>query len=278
MQTLPIARKIVALLTLALFIAPLPAHAWWEKGHRLVASVATDHLTPVARRNVEALLGTESMADVASWADVYRPLESQTSGWHFTDVAGDSDVYNRDRDCPVQPGVKPGSRNDIWRDCATDRILFVESRVADVKLDPIDRAVALKYLVHLVGDIHQPLHATGVEIGGNTILHNIWDGYLIEHHKLTDAQYLAHLESDIRKEKLVAGSNDPVVWTNESKVLADKALVPKDTDIDEAYYTREIPVIDRQLELAGLRLAAVLNGMFTAPPSAFRPPAVTDAQ
>ena len=76
--------------------------------------------------------------------------------------------------------------------------------IADAKLDPIDRATALKYLVHFVGDIHQPLHATGVEIGGNGIpvtafggtscstsgkcnLHNIWDGYLIDHRNLTDA-------------------------------------------------------------------------------------------
>jgi hypothetical protein len=295
MQTPPIARKIVAALTLALTMTPLTAHAWWEKGHKLVGNIATDHLTPIARRNVEALLGTESLADVASWADVYRPLESQTSGWHFTDVPGDSDVYNRDRDCPVQPGVKLGARNDVWRDCATDRILFFEKRIADPKLDPSDRAIALKYLVHFVGDIHQPLHASGVEIGGNTIpltafgspscstggkcnLHNIWDGYLIDHRNLTDAQYLARLEAEIRTTKLVAGSNDPVVWTNESKVISDKAIVPKNSEIDEAYFNREIPVIDRQLELAGLRLASLLNAAFTTPPVAFHPPATTDPQ
>ena len=283
MQPLPIARKMLAALTLTLLMTPLPAHAWWEKGHKLVARVAMDHLTPVARRNVEALLGTESLADVAGWADVYRPLELQTSGWHYTDVPADSDVYSRDRDCPVQPTVKPGARNDVWRDCATDRILFFQQRIADPKLDPIDRATALKYLVHFVGDIHQPLHATGVEMGGNGIvvtafgspgcstsgkcnLHNIWDGYLIDHRNLTDAQYLERLEADIRSQKLVAGSNDPAVWTNESKVLADQALVPKNSDIDEAYFNREIPFIDRRLELAGLRLAQVLNAAFTAPP------------
>ncbi len=288
MQMLPIPRKLVAALSLALLITPLSAHAWWEKGHRLVGRIATDHLTPEARRNVEALLGTESLADVASWADVYRPLETQTSGWHFVDMPADSDVYNRDRDCPVQPTVKLGSRSDVWRDCVTDRILFFEGRIADPKLDPIDRATALKYLVHFVGDIHQPLHATGVEVGGNTIpltafglpgcstsgkcnLHNIWDGYLIDHRSLTDAQYLERLENEIRKEKLVAGPNDPVAWTNESKVIADKAIVAKDTDIDEAYFNREIPIIDRQLELAGIRLASVLNAAFTAPPVEFHP-------
>lgn len=294
MQKLPTVRKVIAALTLGLFLAPLPAYAWWEKGHRLVGNVAADHLTPVARRNVKALLGTESLADVASWADVYRPLETQTSGWHFVDIPGDSDVYKRDRDCPVQPGVKPGARNDTWRDCVTDRILFFEGRVADTRLDPADRATALKYLVHFIGDIHQPFHASGVEAGGNGIsvtafgspscstsgkcnLHNIWDGYLIDHRNLTDTQYLSRLESDIHREKLVAGTNDPVAWTNESKMLSDKALVAKDSNIDEAYFSREMPVIERQLELAGLRLAAVLNGIFTAPPAPFHPPASSDS-
>ena len=291
----PNARRMVAALTLALTLSPLPAHAWWEKGHRLVGQVASDHLTPIARRNVTALLGTETLGDVASWADVYRPLETQTSGWHFVDIPRDSDTYNRDRDCPVQPGVKPGARNDIWRDCATDRILFFEQRLADQKLDPVDRAIALKYLVHFIGDIHQPFHASGVEAGGNGIpvtafgspscstsgkcnLHNIWDGYLIDHRKLTDAEYLARLESDIRKQSIVAGSLDPVAWTDESKVLSDKALVEKNADIDDAYFNQQIPVIDRQLELAGLRLAAVLNGIFVAAPSVYHPPAVTDPQ
>ena len=288
-------RKLLAALTLALLLTPSPAHAWWEKGHRLVGRIATDHLTPVARRNIAALLGTESLADVAAWADVYRPLETQTSGWHYVDIPGDSDVYSRDRDCPLQPTVKAGSRNDVWRDCVTDRILFFEARVGDKELDPADRAIALKYLVHFVGDIHQPLHATNVEVGGNLIpvtafgspgcstsskcnLHNIWDGYLIDHRRLTDAQYLARLESEIRTQKLTAGSTDPVVWTNESKVLADAAIVAKNADIDEAYFTREIPVIDRRLELAGLRLAAVLNAVFTSQPTAFHPQAARDSE
>ncbi len=290
-----LARKAVTLLTFALVFVPSPAHAWWEKGHRLVAEVANDHLTPTARRNVRALLGTESLADVASWADVYRPLESQTSGWHYVDIPGDSDTYDRDRDCPVQPGVKKGSRADVWRDCATDRILFFEQRIADAKLDPADRAIALKYLVHFVGDLHQPFHASGVEVGGNLIpvsafgsqscstsgkcnLHNIWDGYLIDHRNLSDRQYLALLENRIRTDKLASGTNDPTVWTNESKKLSDEALVAKNADIDEAYFQREIPVIDRQLALAGLRLASVLNGVFTTAPAVYHPAPSADAK
>ncbi len=283
-------RKAAAALTLAALTVPTPALAWWEKGHRLVAAIAEDHLTPVARRSVRALLGTESLADVSAWADEYRPLETQTGAWHYTDVAAGSDTYDRDRDCPVQPTVKVGARNDIWRDCVTDRILFFEDRLRNTKLDPVDRALALKYLVHFVGDVHQPLHATGVAAGGNAIavtafgsascstsgkcnLHNIWDGYLIDHTGLTEAQYRRRLESAIRAGKLTAGTDDPAVWTSESKKAADEAMVPKDSNIDEAYNARAIQVIDTRLELAGLRLASVLNSIFTAPPSTFHPAA-----
>ena len=285
-------RKLLAVLaTSALVVAtlaPQPANAWWEKGHRLVGEVAWDHLTPTARRNVKALLGTESLADVAAWADVYRPLVAQTGGWHYTDIPGDQTTYDRDRDCPTQPGVKAGSYNDKWRDCVTDRILFFEGRIADPKLDPSERAESLKFLVHFVGDVHQPFHASGVAKGGNGIqvkafgedtcgsksmcnLHSIWDGYLIDHRKLTDAQYLAKLEAEIRKEHVTAGSTDPIAWTEQSKVLSDAAMVENGANIDEAYFDKNIPIIDRQLELGGLRLAAALNAAFTAPPGVFHP-------
>ena len=288
MQNRRVAYKLVAAVTLAFVASASSAHAWWEKGHRLVASVAADHLTPVARRNVKALLGNESLADVASWADAYRPLETQTGGWHYVDLPAASDTYDRDRDCPTQPGVKAGSRNDKWRDCATDRILFFEDRLRDKTLDPTDRALALKYLVHFVGDIHQPMHASGVEQGGNGIavtafgsascsnfgkcnLHSIWDGYLIDHTGLTENKYLSRLESEIRSKKLQAGSNDPAVWTNESKLASDAAMVPKNSDIDQAYFDRSMPVIDQRLELAGLRLASVLNDIFSERPTQFHP-------
>jgi hypothetical protein len=287
-------RKFIAAVALAALLTPIAANAWWEKGHRLVANVAWDHMTPVARQNVTALLGTETMANVASWADVYRPLVAQTTGWHFVDIPADKTTYDRDRDCPLQPGVKMGSYNDKWRDCATDRILFFENRIADPKIDPIERAESLEFLIHIVGDIHQPLHATGVEQGGNFInvtafggpscstsgkcnLHNIWDGHLIEHRNLPDTDYIALLENEIKTKNITAGSMNPVDWTNYSKVIADSIMVPKGSDIDEAYYQRNIVVINHQIELAGLRLASILNDTFKTPPVPYTPPPIDPA-
>lgn len=267
--------------------ANLPVQAWGPQGHKLVAMVAMEHLTPVARRNVRFLLGKETLADVASWPDVYRPLETQTGAWHYVDIPQGAGTYDRDRDCPTQPGVKAGASNDKWRDCVVDRILFFEGRVGDTSLDPADRATALKYLVHFVGDIHQPLHTTGLEKGGNGIhvtvfgsdtcgkypcnLHSVWDSGLILHRALADTQYLGLLHREFPTDPAGAAADDPAAWANEANALLPGLLLPEGGVVDQAYFDREIPVIDRQLEVAGLRLAAVLNRTFTASPVPFKP-------
>lgn len=285
-------KKLFAVMLVGLFA--VPSYAWGPQGHKLVAMVAMDHLTPTARKNVTALLGPETLADVASWPDVYRSSETQTGAWHYVDIPADSETYDRDRDCPTQPNVKLGSANDKWRDCVVDRILFFEGRIGDAKLDYADRAVALKYLVHFVGDLHQPFHAYGPEKGGNGIpvvefgstmcgkyscnLHSVWDSGLILHRELSDKAYLLLLEKEIRRDNPVTGSDDPAVWAAQSKALAMSAVVPANGTIDQAYFDREIPVVDRQLEVAGLRLAAVLNRVFDTLPKKFKPQAADSKQ
>ncbi|WP_419804267.1 S1/P1 nuclease [Terriglobus sp.] len=287
-----LARRAALLCAALLPCTATPAHAWGPQGHKLVAMVAMEHLTPVAKRNVRALLGKETLADVASWPDVYRPLETQTGPWHYVDIP-EGGSYERDRDCPTQPGVKAGAPNDKWRDCVVDRILFFEGRLGDTSLDPADRATALKYLVHFVGDIHQPLHTTGFEKGGNGIhvsvfgnetcgkypcnLHSVWDSGLILHRELSDMQYLSLLNHEFAAQPPGAGLDDPAAWANEGNALVPNLMLPEGGAVDQAYFDREIPVVDRRLELAGLRLAAILNRTFTASPVPFKP-APTDTK
>ncbi len=283
-----------ALAAVLIALLSLPAFAWGPQGHKLVALVAQDHLTPTARLNVKALLGPETLADVASWPDSYRPLETQTSAWHYVDIPADATTYDRDRDCPVQPNVKLGATNDVWRDCVVDRILFFEARVADTTLDQPDRAIALKYLVHFVGDLHQPFHAYGPEKGANGIpvvefgsatcgkyncnLHSVWDSGLILHRGLNDREYHSLLETEIRTTHRQAGTDVPADWAAESYAAAVQALVAPNAAVDQAYFDREIPVVDARLELAGLRLAAILNRVFTAEPQVFVPHAADSKQ
>jgi hypothetical protein len=272
----------VVLLLLAI-ASSARVHAWGGQGHRLVALIATDRLTPAARRNVEWLLGPESLADVSSWADRYNEGVYQTFYWHFVNIPPEATSYDRDRDCPRQPGVAEGARADAWRDCAVDRILYNKARLADTMLDRADRAIALKFLVHFVGDLHQPFHALGVGHGGNDIpvtvfgaetcgnnpcnLHGVWDGSLMAHRGLDDARYLSTLQDQIRQhgwESRAAG--DAAEWAMQSHGLAKAALLPPHGIVDEAYYRAHIPDVDQRLTLAGLRLAALLNEILATPP------------
>jgi hypothetical protein len=256
--------------------------AWASQGHRLVALLAEARLTPAARQTVAWLLDNRSLADVANWADTVRDDETQTGPWHYVNIPADARGYNRSRDCPVQPGVRAGTSADTWRDCVVDRILVSRDRLANTRLDRADRATALKYLVHLVGDLHQPFHAYAEARGGNGVsvslfgspkcrrddgtqiacnLHGVWDGALIAHRNLDDRRYLAALENLIATRGLAsrAATGSPADWAMRSHDLARAAWLEPGGHADEAYYRAQIGVIDEQLALAGLRLAAIIN-------------------
>ena len=149
--------------------AAVRVDAWGVQGHRVVALLAIARLSPVARANVALLLPDRTLADVSRWADDYITDNTQTGPWHYVNLPEGATRYERDRDCPRQPGVAAGSPADRWRDCIVDRILYSQQRLGDAALDRADRAIALKFLVHFVADLHQPFHATGIARGGNTI-------------------------------------------------------------------------------------------------------------
>jgi hypothetical protein len=274
--------RILASLALVIVAgASVRLDAWGVQGHRLVALVAGARLTPAARANVEWLLPDTTLAEVASWADDHRTDHRATGPWHFVNLPFEAIRYERDRDCPRQPGVAAGSRGDRWRDCVVDRILYNQQRLADTSADRADRAIALKFLVHFVADLHQPFHAIVTARGGNNIpviafgspecrssvgaaypcqLHGVWDSGLLAHRELSDAQYVAELSRQITAngwDTQPAGTPDG--WAIESHGLAKAALLPAKGEVNEAYYRAHLPVVERRLARAGLRLAAVLN-------------------
>ncbi len=265
-----------------------PLWAWGREGHRLTALVAENYLTAETQAAVKELLGKESMADVASWADEYRVDHPETGAWHFADTPSTADKYDRARDCPA--AADPAAP---WHDCVVDRIVYFESRLADKSLSHQQRAEALKYLIHFIGDVHQPFHLMGDDRGGNNIvvsflgsptcgsykcnLHGVWDDAMIEHHGLSEKKYVAFLLADINEhdwEKLAGGT--PVQWANVSHRYAVNALAPNGALLDSSYYATEIKVVDSQLSLGGLRLARVLNTLLSGqpvPPAAAAPAA-----
>ena len=259
-------------IALAVLLASVSLEGWGPQGHRLVATVAANHLTPAARKNVTWLLRDESLADVAVWADEYVEAHRETAPWHYVNIPADGGRYVAARDC-------------LRGDCVVDRIRYHRERLANQSLRRPDRAMALKFLVHFVGDLHQPFHAIGVERGGNGIplsvfgvttcgrgdprrscnLHGLWDSELLAHRKLRDRAYAAELERQIAARKWAA-SGSPAEWAMESHALAKAALLPAQGDADEAYYRKHIATVDERLALGGLRLARLLNEALATPP------------
>src|SRR6476469_10098956 len=120
-----LSRVTVVVVTLLLSMPLL--HAWGAQGHRLVGLIAADRLTPVAKQNVAWLLDGQTLADVSSWPDTITGDQVQTSYWHYLNIPPDATGYDRDRDCPKQPGVTDaGTRSDRRRDCVVDRIGYWE--------------------------------------------------------------------------------------------------------------------------------------------------------
>jgi hypothetical protein len=164
--------------------------SWGRTGHSVTGRIAAAHLSARAKAGVAALLGGETLGDVASWADDSR--DRSTSSWHFINVP-------------------PGLSFADFRQQVEDKedvytaLVRQEAILGDEKASREDRVKALKYVVHFVGDIHQPMHVSRAEDkGGNTIqvrydgqgtnLHSLWDTKLLEHAGLNEAQLVTKLD------------------------------------------------------------------------------------
>jgi S1/P1 Nuclease len=266
---------IVAAIVLTLLI-PSTLLGWGPEGHEIVASLAQARLTENTKKGIRSLNGDASLASVANWADEVRPERDETYNWHFVDIPANASGFSDERDCFLPNSRHKGSTTD-HHNSVVDRIEIFEQVLSDSNASRDDRIEALKFLVHFVGDVHQPFHAIGEAAGGNGIavtefgsiqcgrhpcnLHGAWGSGLIQHTGMGRNEYVAHLERLISDEDLTASGN-PADWANESHGYAQSAWLADGAQIDENYYRKEIKVVDQRLALAGLRLAAVLNEAF----------------
>jgi hypothetical protein len=262
------AQRIAAVLgALILVFWDISVGAWGPVAHRAVARLAQQRLTPAARTQVGALLPGESLADVAVWADDVRDTtHPHTAHWHFTNIPITSSGYRRERDC------RPSPKGD----CVVAAIerLQVELRTST---NQTARREALKFLVHFVGDIHQPLH-TGQNndrggndreiamIGGSQNLHSAWDSGIIRASG-RDEDDLVEAASrwlSTQNETLIAGTA-ALDWANEGFRLARDVAYPAvrgDNRITSSERTEAARIIEKRVARGGVRLAAVLNRAF----------------
>jgi S1/P1 Nuclease len=255
-------RPTAALLALCLSAAPA-AHAWGPTGHRAVGRVAERHLSPAAARAVKDLLAPEQLAYVTTWADEVRSEAEWTKAdpWHYMTVPDGQ---------PVEAAVKnPGG--DVL-----EAIARFEKVLGDRTAPRAERAQAIKWLAHLIGDLHQPLHVgRGDDHGGNETvvlwfgepsnLHSVWDGRMIENSQLSFtelADLVDHPSADETRAWQAAG---PAEWARESLELRAAAYAIGDRRLSWKYVHDQWPVVQRRILQAGLRLAATLDRLLGTP-------------
>ncbi|MGC2698176.1 MAG: S1/P1 nuclease [Candidatus Angelobacter sp.] len=276
-------KKLVAIVVLLSFVSA-ELGAWGPKGHAIVADIATARLTPVTTANLQLLLGNDSLASVASWADTVRKERDESYGWHFVDIPKDAPSFSDERDC-FRPQDNHKDAQTDHHNCVVDRIEIFQKVLTDENASRNQRLEALKWLVHFVGDLHQPLHAIEDARGGNDIklsvfgspkcgdydcnLHWTWDTLLLEHAGYSEEEYVQRLNGLIDKEHLgKQATGTPEDWANESHLQARQIIEQKPASVDERYYQSHINLVNQKLALAGLRLAALLNDTLGKIPTA----------
>lgn len=255
-------RKLAAF---ALLACPVPMLAWGASGHALVARIAEAQLTEAVRAKVAAILGpNRPFTSIASWADDVRRTRPQTANWHFINIPMAAQRLDMTRDCPTG-------------ECVIGRIEAFRKVLRDPATAPEARAEALMFLVHFIGDMHQPLHCGDKnDRGGNDVrvvlgktqtnLHSLWDSGMLARIGTADQLFPAlSAESAKRAGKWRNGTVEQ--WAQESYKMAKskvygklpKAAPGANAVIDAKYEKMAGPIIREQIEKAGTRLARVLN-------------------
>ena len=263
-------RRLLVAALAALAVVPA-AQAWGPLGHSIVAALAQKQLSPAAEAEVEHLLAldhTTQLADIASWPDEIQDdpalatLWKQTRKLHYIDFRGGPTCdYVPQRDC----------RNG---ECVVDGLAHYVAILGDKSQPDAVRLQALTFVVHFVGDIHQPLHAGyRDDLGGNkyqvqfegkgTNLHRVWDSGMLGTRGLDWPAYAQKLEAEgpVTLPPNIAPLDNPYAqWAEEScRITAEPGFYPASHKIDQAYVDAELPVAESQLRIAGRRLAEVLN-------------------
>lgn len=259
---------------LVALVLSAPVHAWGQLGHRVVAQLAERDLTPAAREEVARLLADQpdpTLAGVATWADELRghdpDLGRRSASWHYVNIAESNCRYSAPRDCP-------------GGNCVVEAIRTQTAILADPRRSQAERAQALKFVVHFVGDAHQPMHAGYAhDRGGNdkqlnfrgrgTNLHAFWDSGMFNSQQLSGDAWLtriaAHAPSaDARK----PASAQPAAaqWVEAAcRIAVAPGVYPTRARIAQSYVDTQLPLIEQQVRDAGARLATVLNAALAAP-------------
>jgi hypothetical protein len=256
-------------------LAACPALAWGPVGHRIAGDLAQQRLCPAARTNVKSLGAGESLAELGGWADQIRdePEWRNSRPWHYMDLA----------DLPTGAGLAEArAAIDKHAHPHEGDVLEALARYSKVLADPktprAERAEALRFVVHFVVDIHQPLHVgRPSDHGGNDVqvvfgkkgpmsLHHFWDTEVLPS-RGPSAKMEQRLKADLAAVPIERANDPPAEWAAESlalraSVYGFRPAAHGPATLDDAYVRSAQRIADERLVLAGARLAATLNMIF----------------
>lgn len=252
--------KNILVLAALLLISP-KAFSWGKTGHRIVGEIAQRNLSNDALKGVKEILGDEDLSRVATWADEIRSNKNfdYTSPWHYVSIPNGKTYFDQKRN-------KDGD--------VIEALFRFEETLRDPKASKDDKAMALKFMVHSMGDLHQPLHVGIAEDrGGNTVrlkwfktemnLHSIWDEAIVDFEQLSYTEYSTYLNHFTKIEMTDFSKGTFLDWAKESQ---DLRAVVYDTGGSESagyeYHHKVKPTMELRLRQAGLRLSKMLNSIF----------------
>jgi S1/P1 Nuclease len=243
--------------------------SWGRVGHEAIGYIAASHLTPKTAAAIKSLLGNETLADISNYADEIRSdsFFQFTGPWHYLDVPAE------ENHAQFKESVSSLTTPNIYT-----ALLHWESVLADTRSNRSVKIFALKMVVHLVGDAHQPLHiARTVDEGGNLVplwfdnqstnLHALWDSKMIERRGLT-AQELAADWDFANPEDIKNWQADSLLgWLYESNHISNHIYDehPEGKRLGKDYYDQHIELVRQRIDQAGIRLAGILNQCFDPP-------------
>lgn len=249
------------------FYLPFHSMAWGVLGHRIVGEIADSYLTKKAKKEVYKILGTESIAMSSNWADFVKsdPAYGYLYNWHFINLNGGL----------TEEQVKAYLDSDTATDAYT-KINFMVAELKKKDLAPENKLLYLRMLIHIVGDIHQPLHVGHLQdLGGNKVkvlwfkdssnLHQVWDERLINFQQLSYTEYAAAI-NHTTKEQVTQWQSEPLSsWLYQSYQYAEKIysdIKQPDQKLDYKYNFNYVGILNQQLLKGGVHLAALLNEIF----------------
>lgn len=254
---------------LLLSVASIHALAWGQNGHRIVGQVADSHLTKTTRKAILPLLDGELLPEVTTWADEMRSDPSEfwqkrSASWHYINLKSPQDFDARNYPVPQSSDEIKDVYGALLR-----AIAVLKSKDASLQ----ERQFYFRFLTHIVGDIHQPLHAGHAEDkGGNDIevsffgkktnLHSLWDTDLIESQSLSYTEFAAFIDTQNPQQLHTYLNSTPADWLTESLVLSTEVYQTGNPQLGYAYVYEQLPKAKLRLLQAGIRLAGLLNSIY----------------